>query len=73
MAQVLHFDFDKTHIKNSAYSPVAHGNMEDQQNAIRRGVVELLEGKRIIPMYVINFPQQELHEKQHSQVELQES
>lgn len=63
MAQVLNYDFDKTHIKNSAYSPVAHGNIEDQQNAIRHGVIELLEGKRTIPMYVTNLPQSELQEE----------
>ncbi len=28
MSLVLGYDFDKTHIKNSSYSPVAHGNME---------------------------------------------
>lgn len=30
MAQVFDYDFDKTHIKNSSYSPMAHGNVEDE-------------------------------------------
>lgn len=58
MAQVLDYDFDKTHIKNSSYSPMAHGNIEEQQEALRRGLIELFEGKRIIPMYVTNLPAQ---------------
>jgi len=58
MAQILDYDFDKTHIKNSSYSPVAHGNLEEQQEAIRRGVIEVLEGKRFIPMHVTNLPSQ---------------
>lgn len=58
MARVLEYDFDKTHIKNSSYSPMAHGNIEEQQEALRRGLIELLEGKRVVPMYVTNLPAQ---------------
>ncbi|VAX07354.1 hypothetical protein MNBD_ALPHA03-1865 [hydrothermal vent metagenome] len=56
MAHVLDYDFDKTHIKNSSYSPIAHGNAEDQQNALRMGLIEVLDGKRTIPMTITNFP-----------------
>ncbi|MDP1933471.1 MAG: hypothetical protein Q8K47_01130, partial [Nitrosomonas sp.] len=35
MAQVLDYDFDKTHIKNSSYSPVAHENIEEEQKKLR--------------------------------------
>lgn len=56
MAHVLNYEFDKTHIKNSAYAPVAHGDIENQQTAIRMGVIDVLEGKRVLPMYVTNFP-----------------
>lgn len=57
MAQVLDYDFDKTHIKNSSYSPVAHGNIEEEQKALRTGLIEVLAGKRSIPMTVVNWPQ----------------
>ena len=57
MAQVLDYDFDKTHIKNSSYSPVAHGNIEEEQKALRTGLIQVLEGKRPIPMAVVNWPQ----------------
>ena len=45
MAQELDYDFDKTHIKNSSYGPVAHGNIEDKQKALRAGLLQVLEGK----------------------------
>lgn len=56
MAQVLDYDFDKTHIKNSSYSPVAHGKLEDEQSALRQGVIEVLSGKRELPMRITNWP-----------------
>lgn len=58
MANVLDYDFDKTHIKNSSYSPVAHGDMEAQIQALRKGAIELLDGKRSIPMFITNIPEQ---------------
>lgn len=56
MGHSLNYDFDKTQIKNGTYSPVAHGRIEEQQEAIRQGVVEILEGERVLPMYVTNLP-----------------
>ncbi len=58
MSIVLDYDFDKTHIKNSSYSPVAHGNIDTQQNAIRQGLLEVLEGKKTVQMEITNWPQQ---------------
>ena len=54
MATVLDYDFDKTHIKNSSYSPRIHGETEEEQQQIRRKVLELLDGTRTIPMEVRN-------------------
>lgn len=56
MARVLDYDFDKTHIKNSSYSPRAHGETEDVERALRQKLVEVLEGKRPIPMKIVNPP-----------------
>lgn len=56
MAQVLDYDFDKTHIKNSSYSPVAHGTIEEEHRALRKGLIELLDGKRAVPMFMTNLP-----------------
>lgn len=57
MAKVLDYDFDKTHIKNSSYSPRAHSETEDQQATLRKGLIEVLDGKRHLPMTVTNWPQ----------------
>lgn len=56
MSIVLNYDFDETQIKTSVYSPEAHGEMEDDQTAIRRGLRNVVEGKTVIPMYVVNLP-----------------
>ena len=44
----LDFSFDKRAIKRDAYSPIAHGELEDDQRLIRKGIVELLTGKRAL-------------------------
>ena len=44
----LGFSFDKIAIKRDAYSPIAHGELEDDQRLIRKGIVELLTGKRAL-------------------------
>jgi len=55
MATVLGYDFDKTHIKNSSYSPVAHGNLENEQQIIRTGIIKILNGQPI-PMTIVDWP-----------------
>ncbi len=52
MAMVLDYDFDKTHIKNSAYSPKAHGNTEEEINELRAGLIKVLKGEISIPIKV---------------------
>ena len=56
MGEALGYDFDKTQIKNGTCSPVAHGRIEEEQEAIRRLTLELLQGKRDLPMRVTNIP-----------------
>lgn len=59
MAIVLNYDFDKTHIKNSSYAPRIHSETEAQLEAIRAGIIDLLSGKRPLPMVVTNIPSQD--------------
>ncbi len=54
MAQVLDYEFDKTHIKNSSYSPVAYENVDEEQRLLRLGLIDVLNGKRPLPMTIIN-------------------
>jgi hypothetical protein len=50
MAVCLGYDFDKTHLKSSWYSPEAHGTIEQELNVIRGGLAEILTGKRSFPV-----------------------
>ena len=58
MGKALGYSLDTTHIKNATYAPVAHGRIEEEQQAIRTQTLELLEGKRVLPMHVTNLPSQ---------------
>jgi len=48
----LGYDFNKTQIKNGTYSPTAHGRIDDEQSRIRSLMLEVLDGKRELPMRV---------------------
>lgn len=48
MALFLKFPFDRVAIERNVYSPIGHGKLEDDQYLIRRGVVDLLTGKRAL-------------------------
>lgn len=56
MGKSLGYDFNKTQIKNATYSPTAHGRIENEQERMRQLTLEVLEGKRPLPMYVTNVP-----------------
>jgi hypothetical protein len=58
MGKAVGYDFNKTQIKNGTYSPTAHGRIEDEQGRVRTMILELLEGKRDLPMRVTNIPPQ---------------
>lgn len=56
MGKCVGYDFNKTQIKNGTYSPTAHGRIEEEQSRIRSMTLELLEGKRPMPMRITNLP-----------------
>ncbi len=58
MACVLDYDFGKIDIKNSFYAPRAHGETEEEQDRLRKGIIEVLSGKRSINMSITNWPQE---------------
>lgn len=60
MGQCLGYDFNKTQIKNGTYAPVAHGRIDEEQQRVRELVIEVLEAKRPLPMWVANLPKQEV-------------
>ena len=75
MGESLGFDFDKVHIKKAGYFPQAYADQENEQNFIRKKLVDVFLKKDAIPMSVIYFPvdddaletQKELHKlmKEH--------
>jgi hypothetical protein len=58
MSRAVGYEFNKIQIKNGTYSPIAHGKIEEEQLRVRMLVLELLEGKRDLPMRVTSFPTQ---------------
>ena len=62
MAVALNYSFDRTHIKNSAYSPVAHGNLEQEQMIIRTALVNLLTKKSALSVVALPADQEEASE-----------
>ncbi len=55
MGNSLNYNFGKTHLKSAVYSPVAHGNLENDQIEIRQGLKALLKGDLVLPLKVINL------------------
>jgi hypothetical protein len=55
MAVALHYEFDRVQIKKGWYSPLAHGKIEADQEAIRVGVTNLLSGQIALKMEVTNL------------------
>jgi len=69
MAVDVGYKFDRVQLKRGAYSPVAHGELEDQQRAIRNLMIGMLSGDLPLKMEVTSFP---IHEEAlKSQLELQ--
>lgn len=57
MAKSLGYRFGKSEIRATSYFPVAHGRAEADQERIRSGLAEVLEGKRPIPIVAHAPPQ----------------
>lgn len=59
MGQSLGYEFDEVHIKKGIYFPQAHGDMDLEIRAIRRGLAQVLFGDRALKMEVIRVPANE--------------
>lgn len=58
MAIFLGFDFDKVHLKNQAYYPVGHGDIEDDNLINRKSLRALLTGESHLSVNIVNIPSQ---------------
>jgi hypothetical protein len=56
MGDHLDYGFDAVELEREVYSPMAHGQVENEQNAIRQGLAALLSGERSLPMDVKTWP-----------------
>ncbi len=53
MGKSLGYDFDKVKIKRGIYVPRGHGEEQNDYFMIRKGMVELLGGKRALPVKAV--------------------
>ena len=51
MSTVLEYNFDRVQLKKGSYTPVSHGNVENEMRIIREGIVDIMEGRSAIPIY----------------------
>lgn len=58
MGLCLGYDFDRVQVKKGAYYPEGLVNTEQEQHAVRRGILDVLQGKRRIPVGIFEdkFP-----------------
>lgn len=57
MARSLGYDFDKVLLKRGLYSPQAHGDELLYIQAVRKALLEVLDGKRPIPIRTVDDSQ----------------
>jgi hypothetical protein len=58
MSNVLGYDFDKTMLRRTAYTPVGHGDVAWDNETIRKGMADILSGRKVFPVgfYPIEQP-----------------
>ena len=59
MGALLHYDFNEVHIKKGTYNPRWQEDLETEARSILKAANEVFTGKRWLPMYIVNWPQQE--------------
>lgn len=69
MADDVGYKFDRVQLKKGSYSPIAHGELEDQQRALRKLAIDVLAGDTSLKMEVTSFPVHD--EALKAQLELQ--
>lgn len=52
----VEYRFDRVQLKKGAYSPIAHGELEFEQQQVRKLAIDLLSGANPLKMEVTGFP-----------------
>ena len=68
MGKSLGYNFDEVDIKKGIYSPEAHGQQENEQILLRRGLVQLIYGELPLKMEVTSFPYDETFATEQKEV-----
>ncbi|AFN77563.1 hypothetical protein PSJM300_07445 [Stutzerimonas stutzeri DSM 10701] len=68
MAIDVGYKFDRVQLKKGAYSPIAHGELEEQQQTIRRLAIGILSGELPLKMDVTSLPMDEEIMKSQAQI-----
>ncbi len=69
MAVDVGYKFDRVQLKKGSYSPIAHGELENQQSTLRKLTIGVLSGDLPLKMDITSFPVHD--EALKSQLELQ--
>lgn len=56
IAEDIGFKFDRVQLKRGAYSPIAHGELEQELAELRQATLSLVSGKHALNMNVVGFP-----------------
>jgi len=71
MGQSLGYNFDKVLIKRNIYSPVGHARVEQENDQIRKGLLDIINWDTSIPMTVINDEEALKKQKELQDIALQ--
>jgi hypothetical protein len=50
------YRFDSVQLKRGAYIPIAHGEIEEEQNELRKATLSLVTGRHALKMNVVGMP-----------------
>ena len=56
MGKCLGYEFDEVHVKKGVYAPEAHGQIENENFLVRRGLIRLLYGDSALKMDIESLP-----------------
>jgi hypothetical protein len=69
MAESLGLEYERVALKRTAYSPVAHGQIEEDMSNIRKGLSDLFSGKTFIPITVLPTDTKEKQDQLREMIE----
>jgi hypothetical protein len=64
MSQAVGYSFDEVTLKRGIYTPKAHGELANEQELIRKGLLKIILGEQAIAMKVVSLPSEEKSQKE---------